>query len=250
MKKLIIPLFFMAMAIVLSLAAPAARSQEGTPLFGGLVFEVVPPAPTDLAVSAFSDNFISLSWRDNSPLETSTEVWRAVFSSDLHLWAVLPENTSSFVDADLEDNTAYSYRVRACNSDGCSDFSNMVTVTTRDDDDDDSSVFISCFVATAVYGDPFHPDVQALRNFRDEYLMNCAPGRAFVAAYYRHSPPLAAFIAKHETLRVVLRAAFVPVAAAAKHPLASLFAVAGLIVCTAARTVRKRSRRSKENNQM
>ena len=41
-----------------------------------------------------------------------------------------------------------------------------------------------CFIATAVYGDANAPQVQALRNFRDEVLMQNAAGKAFVAFYY------------------------------------------------------------------
>jgi hypothetical protein len=41
-----------------------------------------------------------------------------------------------------------------------------------------------CFVATAVYGDINAPQVQALRDFRDNVLMNNKMGRAFVNFYY------------------------------------------------------------------
>lgn len=41
-----------------------------------------------------------------------------------------------------------------------------------------------CFVATAVYGDKNAPQVQTLRDFRDNVLMRSAIGRAFVDFYY------------------------------------------------------------------
>src|SRR3989338_9482327 len=41
-----------------------------------------------------------------------------------------------------------------------------------------------CFVATAVYGDREAPEVQALRRFRDEVLMDSPFGRACVDFYY------------------------------------------------------------------
>ncbi len=78
-----------------------------------------------------------------------------------------------------------------------------------------------CFIATAAYGSYLHPQVQLLRNFRDEYLLTNAPGRAFVALYYRCSPPLAAVIARHPVLRGVVRLALTPVVAAVAHPLIS-----------------------------
>ena len=52
-----------------------------------------------------------------------------------------------------------------------------------------------CFVATAAYRSPLHPAVRLLRDFRDRRLLTNGIGRAFVAAYYRWSPPAARAIA-------------------------------------------------------
>jgi hypothetical protein len=68
----------------------------------------------------------------------------------------------------------------------------------------------SCFIATAAYGSYLHPQVQVLRQFRDEWLLTNAPGRAFVTAYYRFSPPLADFIAQHEVLKLLVRLLLAP----------------------------------------
>ncbi len=67
-----------------------------------------------------------------------------------------------------------------------------------------------CFIATAAYGSSLDPHVEALRIFRDRYLLTSRAGRAFVAFYYRQAPPLAAFIARHETLRLLARWALTP----------------------------------------
>lgn len=48
-----------------------------------------------------------------------------------------------------------------------------------------------CYVATACYGDAEHPDVVALRHFRDETLRRSVAGRAFIWTYELLSPPLA-----------------------------------------------------------
>ena len=62
-----------------------------------------------------------------------------------------------------------------------------------------------CFIATAAYGTPSAHEIDILRQFRDECLLETAAGRAFVAAYYRTSPPIADFIAEHEALRPFVR---------------------------------------------
>jgi hypothetical protein len=62
-----------------------------------------------------------------------------------------------------------------------------------------------CFIATAAYGSAMAPDVKRFRKFRDDVLLKSAAGRAFVDTYYEVSPPVAGFIAKHETLRAVTR---------------------------------------------
>lgn len=62
-----------------------------------------------------------------------------------------------------------------------------------------------CFIATAVYGDLYAPEVIALRRFRDETLEASATGRIFISLYYRYSPPIAAFLANHPMLAALVR---------------------------------------------
>ena len=46
----------------------------------------------------------------------------------------------------------------------------------------------SCYIATMAYGDVNHPQVEALRRFRDGHLRHTSLGKAFIRFYYRHSP--------------------------------------------------------------
>jgi hypothetical protein len=67
-----------------------------------------------------------------------------------------------------------------------------------------------CFIATAAYGYYSAPQVQALREFRDRYLMTNTQGRAFVRWYYTYGPVAAQFINEHPGLKPVVRAALLP----------------------------------------
>jgi len=68
----------------------------------------------------------------------------------------------------------------------------------------------SCFIATAAYGSYMEPHVKILRDFRDRFLITTIAGRAFVGLYYTYSPPVADFIAGHDTLRAPMRWALLP----------------------------------------
>ncbi len=67
-----------------------------------------------------------------------------------------------------------------------------------------------CFIATAAYGHYSAPQVQALREFRDRYLMTNGPGRAFVEWYYRYGPIGADYLNTHPWLKPVVRTALMP----------------------------------------
>lgn len=85
-----------------------------------------------------------------------------------------------------------------------------------------------CFIATAAYGTPMHPQVSRLRDFRNQHLLGNAPGRWLVATYYRHSPGIAELIGRHEALRTVVRGALWPVVFAVSEPVLALLAVLGM----------------------
>jgi hypothetical protein len=61
----------------------------------------------------------------------------------------------------------------------------------------------TCFVATASYMDPAHPDVVFLRSFRDNFLVNYKVGLRFINWYWTYGPKLATFVSKQEFIRKI-----------------------------------------------
>jgi hypothetical protein len=72
-----------------------------------------------------------------------------------------------------------------------------------------------CFIATAAFGYYSAPEVQALRAFRDRYLLTNSTGSALVRWYYEHGPAAAAYIDAHPVYKPVVRAALMPAVGAA-----------------------------------
>ncbi|MFZ2537573.1 MAG: CFI-box-CTERM domain-containing protein [Oscillospiraceae bacterium] len=88
-----------------------------------------------------------------------------------------------------------------------------------------------CFIATAAYGSYLDPHVWVLRQFRDNILLHSSGGRWFVKEYYLHSPPIAAFIAQHSSLRLLTMVALTPIIFAIALPkISAIVLILGVIV--------------------
>jgi hypothetical protein len=72
-----------------------------------------------------------------------------------------------------------------------------------------------CFIATAAYGSHSASQVQALRTFRDQYLLTNDIGRVFVRWYYTYGPIGAQFLNEHPGWKPVVRIALIPAVGAA-----------------------------------
>lgn len=67
----------------------------------------------------------------------------------------------------------------------------------------------ACFVITAVYGNPFAPEVVLMSSFRDSVLRRNRVGRLFVRSYCAVGPLFAEIVADHPRLRVLARSLIV-----------------------------------------
>jgi hypothetical protein len=79
-------------------------------------------------------------------------------------------------------------------------------VTNVNNDSGDSG----CFIATAAYGSPLASHIKVLSKFRDHFLLTNGIGKRFVRFYYTYSPPVADFIEKHDSLRMMVRLGLIP----------------------------------------
>jgi hypothetical protein len=101
-----------------------------------------------------------------------------------------------------------------------------------------------CFIATAAYGTPLAGQIDSLRVFRDDVLLNSAAGSAFVDAYYTVSPAIADVVAQNPALAALVRIALVPVVAISRLALAMpLMSAALAFILATALVMRRRSRK-------
>jgi len=72
-----------------------------------------------------------------------------------------------------------------------------------------------CFIATAAFGYYDAPQVQLLRDFRDQILLSNSIGQSLVKWYYANSPEAAKYINQHEQWKPLIQAALLPLIAMA-----------------------------------
>ena len=118
------------------LTSESVDATSGSPVetqFAGTLVPQAPEAPEGLAVLATGSATLDLSWTDKSDDETRTEIERK--QGPHGRWSTvgsLEPDVTAFQDVGLIPATTYSYRVRACNDVGCSEFSNEASATTYD----------------------------------------------------------------------------------------------------------------------
>lgn len=62
-----------------------------------------------------------------------------------------------------------------------------------------------CFIATAVYGDYFHADIDTFREFRDRVLMKTFLGGLLVKVYYKIGPQAARYVSSRFYTKKILK---------------------------------------------
>jgi serine protease len=109
---------------------------NGWSAYDGLTVEATmrPAAPSNLAGTAASASQINLGWTDNSSIETGFTLQRRQQAGGV--WGDWNDvgnpaaNATGFTDSGLAAATPYQYQLRACNSAGCSAWTESSTITT------------------------------------------------------------------------------------------------------------------------
>jgi titin len=101
-------------------------------VYSGSTPPTPPAAPSNLAAQAVSSSQINLTWTDNSTDETGFKIERCVGEGcfDFAQITTVGANVTGYSNTGLAASTSYSYRVRATNASGDSDYSSTVSATT------------------------------------------------------------------------------------------------------------------------
>jgi hypothetical protein len=93
----------------------------------------LPNPPANLTATAVSSTQINLGWTDSDNTETGFKVERCTGAgcSDFAQIATVGANVTAYSNTGLTASTSYSYRVRAYNTAGDSDYSNSATAGTQ-----------------------------------------------------------------------------------------------------------------------
>lgn len=182
-----------------------------------------------LMASACPAADVTLAWDPNP--EQAIQGYRVYYGTDSYFYTSVIDvgNQTALTITGLLPGVTYFFSATAYNAEGDeSYFSGEIAYTVPG-----ASVSSSgsggggggCFIATAAYGSSLSPEVETLREFRDRVLLTCSLGQSFVEWYYRVSPPVAAFIAGHESLKMTVRLGLMPIVCAVKHPSSILLVV-------------------------
>jgi hypothetical protein len=168
----------------------------------GLSSDNFPPAAPIGLIAIAGDTQVSLDWDDNIEADLAGyDVYRSTTGGTGYA-KIATTIDSEYTDTDLTNGTTYYYMVTALdtsnNESGYSNEDNAMPEAAEPPPG-------GCFIATAAYGTSSAAEIDVLREFRDEVLLESAVGSQLVEWYYQTSPPVADFISGNSLLRTIVR---------------------------------------------
>jgi hypothetical protein len=162
-----------------------------------------------------SGHQVTLAWDPNTEPDLGGYIAYWGTSSRNYPYLTDVGNNTIHTITGLEEGQVYYFAITAYDSDyNESGYADEVVYSVSSPDtggtvDEDGGG--GCFIATAAFGSPMENHVMILRQFRDKILLPNKIGRAAVVFYYKHSPPLADYIATHDNLRKFVRWSLLPI---------------------------------------
>jgi len=169
---------------------------------------VNPDPPRNLIVTEVTGSKISLKWdppinNGSSDLQSYDINKKREGMSDWIPVTTVPAEDTRHDDAGLSRATNYSYQVISKNIDDR--FSDPALISQRTND---------CLIATAAFGSDLSPQVQQLRETRENILMETSSGSAFMtgfnAFYYSFSPTVAQWERDNPIFKEVVKITITP----------------------------------------
>lgn len=172
---------------------------------------------TDAGGSIVYENVVVF-YREQQGSETDQDTFDAVTTADAFQRVPIVSggtiDDSSFVDG-LTNEIKYCFKIGSEDSTGNIDYISSADPVAKACVIPSEVVGLlsdkKCFIATAAFGSPLDEHVNRLREFRNQFMVSNWLGRKLVKGYYKVSPPIAAWIAKHEWARASVRTALWPI---------------------------------------
>ncbi len=142
------------------------------------IYLAVPNTPEDLTAVAEGVSSVRLIWDDRAYNEDRLRLQRAAGGGAFSDRSVLPESTETFLDQALDTDTLYEYRVRAENTEGTSDWSNVAAAFFENGDIDGDGLpngWENLYYSGPTSIDPDSPSANPARTVRDMYIAGLDP---------------------------------------------------------------------------
>ena len=107
--------------------------------------------------------------------------------------------------SNTRDDSDATFKKLCLDFDRCCSYEICILPSRGVDHSTSSSSSSSCFIATAAYSTPTHPDLDTFRNFRDRKLLINPVGKQLVSLYYQISPSIAQYVEKQPAIKSFVR---------------------------------------------
>ena len=116
------------------------------------LIQLYPNMPINLALEDATINSIEISWTDTSSNETGFKIEREQGNGAFKEIGTVGENITIFEDTGLSSNMEYTYRIRAYNTFGNSDYSaSLITETLSDEEDQSLETVMKFYINSTEY---------------------------------------------------------------------------------------------------